>query len=453
MNHRFRGARGGGSAMKSLGAWRYKRGMAGEFHGLQNFPPIETSVLADLSSDKNVKKLENKKTNKGSKPAGVLGERNRKGFKRRGKVSEAEAITKDKGKRQIYEPEATTWEGTVVGDHADPKAEEEYWKRRREASEKNVPISDEDFAHKMSGWIANDLDKDHFKLLYQLIHDDPNMEFLVTPFPVAEKFAEWLDTVYAGVLCPGKFERSKGKLPGWRFSMLDPMTGTGADSLAVIRKFPGKVLVQAHDLDPDRLKMVRRAFEIMSKDSRMVECIGKKDLIEWKDNVAKNWTPRDVSSLYEDAKNNRMDPVDMVYLDPVWPGTSSDKGPLQSETIRNHDSDQYVGQKYEIGKKHEMFDFIDHLFSNDKQGFLKLVACKIFKKAWYKDYMQGKVQELRKKNYKVDFRLPGQVQIYAYQKEDGKIVLKKNTLSYKGDVAYIFIYKNPPTPKLSQMPG
>lgn len=317
--------------------------------------------------------------------------------------------------------------------------------KRKKAEGK--PLSESEFAHKMCRWTANQLDPMHYQEMYTLISASPSMEYMITPYPVAKAFAEHVDANYKHVLFKTTNPNS--------FSMLDPMTGTGCDTWAMLKKFAGRIYVCASNFDSSSVQYQANLYKLMERKTAQLQGEEKKqedgqnllfekikelhelekecpkdrqediqklldqineteNMIQDKRNLIHEIT-HEVSSLTNDVRFNgiqmdvstiaedlaretpRMPRYDFVYLDPPWPGTYevNDKGDWQwSGRTRAFTEGENPKKEYWVGKT-ELFEFVQLLFAKDKTN---LVAVKIYKEAWNHDYMLHGADNLQKKH-------------------------------------------------------
>lgn len=288
-----------------------------------------------------------------------------------------------------------------------------------------------DLKQAMEDWYANGMDMEHYNLLLNLLIIDRGLAHIMTPAPVARAFAQHLWGKYKDI-----FMKPGDSVDQWRVSVLDPMTGTGNDALAMVKSAAGHVILEAYDIDPAKLKLVREAMKILYKNLTHAN----KDSAD--NSILKSMEPfiehaihsKDVSELWNEAENNKVSPVDILYLDPIWPGTTMES--LQDATRRDEYKD-HVREDYMIGDK-EMFRFINHMF--ERCTNLKMVICKIYKEAWTANGIKKKAittLDTGRVPVAVEFFAPKEVTVF--KSLDGKPTNWKTV--YGGVVSYLFVVR------------
>lgn len=159
-----------------------------------------------------------------------------------------------------------------------PYIEDLYRERDKVAKDTKQRIGNDDFRHKMCSWFANNLDEMHYWEMYNIIQANQAMEFMITPFPIAQAFARHVRAKYLHILKQGYQVNNHKQVNDlqqedddkWTFSLLDPMTGTGCDCWSMFLEFKKHIFIQASNYDSSTVMEEKSLFENIARRIRVI---------------------------------------------------------------------------------------------------------------------------------------------------------------------------------------
>ena len=211
---------------------------------------------------------------------------------------------------------------------------------------------------KLEKWILKGIqDESDKQLIRNFIHEskmehdmDPsqaNIDAMMTPYPLSRMMAARLSQILSA-LDIMKFSRTASS-----FAFMDPMGGSGADTLAICEIFHGHVCTIAADVDPVKVQHMRRLLKAFNNGTQ----VAKQSQEEHSHRQVYMGSVLDLADIPY---------IDVLYLDPPWP--------------LNLQDDEYM-----IGTQ-TMTAFIENIFKVNPR--LQVVVCKVSKdyERWPMDY-------------------------------------------------------------------